>query len=195
MAKSISIVHRTLTFINSLGRTVLGLTIVIILITFDLCKGQTPGDTSYRLPYNSFNIELFGNSFLIGSLNYERIILHGDKFCVGARIGAGYDHNQGGDFITTPLLLDFIFNANKAVMIELDVGTTFFIERAGHKTQDVIGPVITAFGGIRIQSKTGFVFRFGFTPFFGSGDNRLFFSKNVIMPWVGFSFGYSFGKK
>ena len=194
MAKSISFVRRTSTIYNSHGRTAFVLITLILLISLNFCNGQTSGEKAYRLPYNSFNIELFGNSFLIGSLNYERIILHGDKFCVGARLGSGYDYYQGINIITTPLLLDFLFNANKAVLIELDAGTTFFIERWGHKTQEVIGPVITGFGGIRIQSQTGFVFRFGITPFFGFLDNSPVFFKHILMPWVGFSFGYSFGK-
>jgi len=172
-------------------------TIAIILSLFlliNIANGQRE-DSSYQLPYNSVNIELCGNSYLYGSLNYERIVFHHNDIYLSGRLGIGYIYFYNAIVFSTPILFNFIYHVHKVVSLEGGVGTTLFFQDTKDPADAGIDPVLTGNIGLRLQWKKGFCLRIGFVPYYDflvKGPN--FFSTQFV-PWGGLSLGYSFGKK
>ena len=176
---------------------------LFLLLTFSVislfCLGQGKDSTYIGLyPNNSIFIEIGGNSVLFGSLNYERIFLKRDFFYLSGRIGVGYGNFVGVDILSTPILINGIFQIYHALAFEVGVGLSLM--RFGTESELGSGiwsyeyePAPTGIAGIRIQAKNGFLFRLGFTPLYAHiiQDDHGYHG----VPWFGFSLGYSFGKK
>ncbi len=163
------------------------------------CPAQSKDLIYHRTyPNNSVFIEIGGNSFFFGSLNYERIFLNKDFFYLSGRIGVGY-----GYFIdqiqSAPIVINGIFQIYHTLAVEVGAGLS--LVRYGIETE--MGSGIwnyqyefapTGIAGIRIQAKNGFLFRLDFTPLYDQIIIKRESGYNII-PWFGFSLGYSFGKK
>ena len=145
-----------------------------------------------QLPDNSVYIELFGNSFLYGSINYERIIFHQKSNYLSGRIGAGFDYYEGTNIFSTPVIFNYIYNIHKDISFEVGMGTTIVMQYVKNSSENLIIPLLTGNVGIRIQSATGFIFRFGVTPFINFSDDHPSRFDSFFMPWIGITFGYSF---
>jgi hypothetical protein len=170
---------------------------IILIVLVNICQGQTEEKSSFQLPYNSLNFEFLGNVILIGSINYERIFFHKNKFYLTGRWGLGYF--QDFDIVkiwSVPILFNFIYNCNKVLSFEIGTGTTVFMQFINEEYENGIDPVITGFAGLRlhrIKEFKGFTFRIGFTPTYNIQDTY-WFGPKTFTPWGGFSFGYCFGK-
>lgn len=158
----------------------------------DTIKKQIILDT---LPNNLIFVELFGNSFYFGSVNYERIILHKQFFYLSGRIGTGFGYLFDTELLSIPIGLNGIFHIYHQLYFEVGAGTTLFyynqkqsdsgIWENGHYV------ALTGTAGIRLKSPGGFVFRASFTPIFNL-KNSLNISD--VITGFGFSFGGCFGK-
>jgi hypothetical protein len=166
---------------------------IIICVTY--CYGQTKENNTFQLPYNSINIELLGNSYAFGSLNYERIVFHLKRHYISGRFGVGSLYMTDTYVFSSPILLNYIFNIYKVVSFEGGVGTTLFYQFEKGSNDNGWDPILTGFIGLRLQHyNRGFCFRIGVVPFYdflNTGSN--IFTKHFVT-WAGFSFGYSFGK-
>jgi hypothetical protein len=164
-----------------------------------------------RIPNNSISLELAGHLNLL-SLNYERIFFHAHDFYLSGRIGAGYIPPTISTFSFLEMV-NGIYRVSKVLFLELGVGLnltyTFWQDYNGsegmpsdtlfHQRGAFVDPLITAFAGIRIQKKKGFLFRLGFTPLVELTDlveKRTVYKQigttNSFLLWAGISFGYSF---
>ncbi|MGA2823502.1 MAG: hypothetical protein ABSE72_08260 [Bacteroidales bacterium] len=162
-----------------------------------------------EIPKNSLYIELLGNAYDLGSLNYEKIIIHKNSFYLSGRIGFGYGIGKPGEtyrvnLYTFPVLLNGLFQVSNNFLFELGIGSSlsyanwsayhpsssWIVIGTPHDAGNQFYPFITVVAGIRVQSENGFIFRLGFTPLIQvtnlDKDSRMFF------PWGGISFGYSF---
>jgi hypothetical protein len=146
------------------------------------------------LPKNMISIEIAGNAFLFGSLNYERMFKLSGRFYISGRTGVGAFYFIDVTTINVPIMANVIYNIVHILSVEAGFGTTLFYKNVPDKPQDSgLDPIITGFLGMRLQHPvSGFCFRVGFTPLYETmkrGHNM--FSTDFI-PWGGFSFGYSF---
>jgi hypothetical protein len=167
---------------------------IVLLFIANECICQND-EKPYQLPYNSFNIEVFGNSYLYGSLNYERIFFHRNDLYLSGRVGIGYIYFYNGFILSAPLLFNVIYHVYKDLSLEGGVGTTLFFQQTTDSDFNGVDPVLTGFIGMRLQTARGFCFRAGFVPFYDFMDSGANFFSNHFEPWGGISFGYSFGKK
>ena len=165
---------------------------LFLLISPNYCFCQEPSSQSHQLPHNSVNIELLGNSFLIGSINYEKIFHLKNGHYLSGRIGVGYDYYQEINILSTPILINYIYNIHKDISIELGLGTDIVIQFENNSNENELIPLFTGVIGVRIQSPTGFIFKAGITPFINFGEKHPIRISTFFMPWVGISFGYSF---
>ena len=122
------------------------------------CPAQSKDLIYHRTyPNNSVFIEIGGNSFFFGSLNYERIFLNKDFFYLSGRIGVGY-----GYFIdqiqSAPIVINGIFQIYHTLAVEVGAGLS--LVRYGIETE--MGSGIwnyqyefapTGIAGIRIRRK------------------------------------------
>jgi hypothetical protein len=136
---------------------------------------------------NSIYLELMGNGGLY-SLNYDRLFTEN----IGARIGFMYFETE-----------DFLFGTDIELFL-IPITLNYLVGSENHKFELGIGPVIvfgsagffgyesvsgsgvggTATIGYRYQPiDGGFLFRIGFTPYFGFGE---------FHPTGGLSVGYTF---
>jgi hypothetical protein len=168
---------------------------IILTVLITVCRAGQTGDSVYHLPYNSVNVELFGNSYLYGSLNYERVVFHHQSIYLSARAGFGYLYAYNANIFSTPILFNIIFNVHKTISLEGGVGTTLFYTASGNTHDSGLDPVLTGFLGMRVQAKKGFCFRVGFVPYYDFMDSGANIFPDHFTPWGGISFGYSFGKK
>jgi hypothetical protein len=126
---------------------------------------------------NSVQFEIFGNGFLY-SFNYERVILNDDKFKTTGQIGYSY-LGMGGQVL--PIIINELISFEKH-HIEFGLGYTFATYLGNH---------FMFRAGYRFQKPNGrLVFRAGFTPWFGIGNNSS--SKWSIVPWGGVGVGFCF---
>ena len=176
---------------------------LFLLLTFLVnslfCLGQGRDSTYSRsYPNNSIFIEIGGNSVFFGSLNYERTFLKKDFFYLSGRIGVGYGNFVGSEILSTPILINGIFQIYHALAFEIVAGLSLMsfgteAELGGGIWSFEYEPAPTGIAGIRIQAKNGFLFRLDFTPLYAHiiRDDHGYHG----VPWFGFSLGYSFGKK
>jgi len=176
----------------------------IFFIYFSICKGQLEvckrqleDKYYYQLPNNSFNFESLGNSFILGSLNYERIIFHNNNIYFSGRLGIGFFAIYDFKLYSAPILLNCIYRIYKAISIEGGIGTTLFYRKEMNYNDNSVNPLLTGFIGLRLQHRKGFCFRAGFVPFydFSVSDFEPSVFDRSFVPWYGFSWGYSFGKR
>lgn len=143
------------------------------------------------LPNNSFYFEVFGNAGFIGSINYERKLFNKNKFNLLGRIGFGFSPVLNRKVFTVPVILTCVFQIFRSISYEIGGGVSFMRIDDNQMLKYDIG--YSALMGIRVQSKTGFLFRLNFTPAYYYLD--LSESRKQFYPFFGMSFGYSFGMK
>jgi hypothetical protein len=173
---------------NKMKKIISNYILFIILITWIIYPHKNLAQT--EISNNSIYLELLGNGVAY-SINYDRMISE----YVGARIGLSYipEHetffDKVGDTFIVPALINY-FVGKGSSKLELGAGIIYI---GGDKNTHYIGFFSpkrnsairgTATFGYRHQSADGgFVFRIGFTPFFGFGQ---------FIPFGGISFGFCF---
>lgn len=119
---------------------------------------------------NSVYFELLGNGLLY-SLNYDRMIT--ESF--GARVGMSYIAPVGAAVFTFPIMVHYLVGSGNS-KLELGFGACLvsqpdnssFSFKGSDKDFAGSGALGTMIAGYRYQkADQGFVFRAGFTPFFG----------------------------
>lgn len=190
--------------------TLLFVALIVSNINAQEPSTNTNKETSRKfrtLQENSIYVEGAGNAFTIGSINYERMLLHNGNVYLTGRIGFGfepYDENDASKshYTFMPILLNLQFQLSNSFVLEFGVGPTIahdsWEEHSGSWHSYTITPrkeyyhFMTALAGIRVQTKGGFLIRSGFTPIFNKYSDT-FIPFNSSMPWGGLSLGYSFG--
>jgi hypothetical protein len=157
----------------------------------DTCK-------PFPLPGNSVYFELAGSASTLGSINYERKIFNKNSFYLTGRVGVGYGYFFDYNILSSPIVISGIVRVFRAISYEFGLGMTLM--RIGNKLSESNGQwtyendlAPTALIGIRVQKKSGFLFRFDFTPIYT--NYNIEDPKKNLYPVFGISFGYSFGKK
>ncbi len=156
---------------------------------------------------NSIYAEFAGNG-LIYSVNYDRLFSN----AFGARIGFSYTAPEMVSLITFPVMAYYLvglgsggskleFGLGVAVMLQPDYQSMSFAAAPDDhlKGNALLG---TATVGYRYQrADGGFIFRVGFTPFFGKFTREKPFVPYTLpeyedvvrfVPWGGISVGYGF---
>lgn len=152
--------------------------------------GQSPADSTLKFTNkNSVQFELFGHGMLY-SLNYERILLNGEKFKTTGQVGFSY-------YPPSTDILDFWFpiSINELISFNqhhLEIGAgCAFIYNAFRDANDAVvfwqwDNYIVGRIGYRYQKPDGrILWRVGFTPFYEPPNHE-------IHPSGGLSVGYSF---
>jgi hypothetical protein len=173
------------------------ITLFIFLLTADLSiaqvdtnfidvkKSKRYNDKTTSLSDNNvIYAELLGSTYGIG-INYERKIISTPLLSLNARIGIGtLFFVSAAPTIGFNVLagrrknfLEFGFNANRTYALDL-----FF---AGANTYWLGNPIL----GYRYISKSGFVFRFSFTPLLNVFNAEI---GNEFVPFLGLSLGKTF---
>jgi hypothetical protein len=154
-----------------------------------------------KYPKNSVFYEVAGSSIFFGSVNYERVLLNRDFFSFSGRLGIGNGKFMGNSLLTVPLIANGIFNVYHSIAFEIGMGAEYL--KLGFQEQDTphqqpwryrTGIIPTTMIGIRIQLQNGFLFRATFTPYFFYSISDAAINKKNFTPWLGLSFGGSFGK-
>ncbi len=156
---------------------------------------------------NSLYAELWGNG-LIYSLNYDRLFSN----AIGARVGVSYTAPEMVSLTTFPVMGYYLIGLGSGgSKLELGLGLTLILQPENQATSFIGQPhdkirgnsvLGTATLGYRYQrADGGFIFRIGYTPFFGifSGEKEFVpyvptqYEDNFrFMNWAGISFGYGF---
>jgi hypothetical protein len=147
-------------------------------------------------PQNSVYLELLGNGGLY-SFNYERHLTERTN----VRVGYGHWTIEGlwidekTTVTTVPVGASWLLGS--ARRLELGVGVV-----AGRRSEAVFlsedsrtnsFASITGVVGYRFQpARSGWIFRAGFTPFYGFGDEDKAYPDRGFFPSLGISGGYSF---
>jgi len=131
---------------------------------------------------------------MLASINYERLVVKSNRFYLTGRVGFGigtYIRGMSGqDFLAIPLLLNFQYQLSNVFALEFGAGSTLSIV----PSRQYFNPLITAVIGMRVQSKSGFLFKVGFTPLVSLDKFFKLWGLETFLPWAGISLGYSFGK-
>jgi hypothetical protein len=149
-------------------------------------------DSTERKAKNLVYLELLGNGGLY-SINYERMLgndlsarLGFSYFSVGASTG---DSSAKATLVTAPLMLNYLVGG-KNHKFEVGAGATMIYVSASSSgagmgsSAEGVGVAGTGTVGYRYSPNDGgFVFRVGYTPFFGKGGYQ---------SWGGMSFGGTF---
>jgi hypothetical protein len=163
-------------------------TAIIVFATFTaFCQERVtlPFEFQHK---NSIQLELFGHGAFY-SVNYERILLNGEKFKTTGQAGfAWYPPATDVREFWLPFSINELVSFNQH-HVEFGLGTAFTNEEmqrlTGENTRDW-STFLTGRVGYRYQKPEGrFIFRIGFTPLYELDGNEL-------QPWGGVSFGYSF---
>lgn len=168
------------------------LTAILIITCFTLTAFSqkiTGADQSFARN-NSIQLELFGHG-LFYSVNYERIILNGQKFKTTAQAGISYYPPSTGVIdIWIPVVLNELISFNQH-HAEVGAGYIFINEALRGMENEVMSRnwdgFITARLGYRYQKPAGrFLFRAAFTPIFEYSETKEFH------PSGGLAVGYIF---
>ena len=163
-------------------------TAIIVLVTLTVfCQEKVtlPFEFQHK---NSIQLELFGHGVFY-SINYERILLNGEKFKTTGQAGfAWYPPATDVREFWLPVSINELFSFNKH-HVEFGLGTVFTVEenleRSG-KTTRAWYNLLSGRIGCRYQKPNGrFIFRIGFTPLYELDGNE-------FHPLGGVTFGYSF---
>jgi hypothetical protein len=174
--------------------------ILLCLVTVDTYS-QNSDTNRLTIPRNSISLEIAGNAFLFGSLNYERVFQISENFYISGRVGVGAYLFNGGRTINVPILVNAIYHVYHVLSVEAGVGSTLFFKKVIQQDGDNynlakesgLDPLITGLIGVRLQHPgKGFCFRFGFTPLIETRKTDPFMFSAKFIPIGGFSFGYSF---
>jgi len=160
----------------------------ILLGWLILFQCSTAGQTSTaNLKQNQLYLELAGNG-LIYSINYERLLSENFTLRGGFGITPGIIFAEG-TFIHIPVTASYLIGSETS-KFEVGLGATYFsgtdIEFFGLPAGDESLIFITGLAGYRYTSKSGFVLRVVFTPFYNSEADPNFY------PSGGLSFGLMF---
>jgi hypothetical protein len=156
---------------------------------------------------NSLYAEAMGNG-LVYSLNYDRLF----SSTIGARIGVSYAAPEMVSLTTFPVKVYYLIGLGSGgSKLELGLGLTVILQPEKQATTFVGQPhdkvrgngvLGSATMGYRYQrAEGGFIFRVGFTPFFGMFSHEKDFVPYVpriyedhfhLFPWGGISVGYGF---
>ncbi|MFH1159533.1 MAG: hypothetical protein V1733_01115 [bacterium] len=90
----------------------------------DSIRKAAKDKSAILLKNNSFYIELLGNAIFFGSLNYERVLVHSNRFYLTARIGGGYGSIFESNALDFPVLINTLFRVSRKVYLEVGVETT-----------------------------------------------------------------------
>ena len=178
----------------------------IIIILFCLVTVETYSQNSdtnrFTIPKNSLSLEIAGNAFLFGSLNYERVFQISKYFYISGRAGVGGYVFTGVRTIDVPILVNVIYHVYHVLSVEAGAGSTLFfkkvIQQDGDNNNDSakesgFDPLITGLIGLRLQHPgKGFCFRIGFTPFIETKKTVPYIFSTKFVSFFGFSFGCSF---
>jgi hypothetical protein len=176
--------------------------LLLLIFVFLKVNGQdTVKNHLYIYPNNSIFIEVAGNSYFFGSLNYERVLINKGIFYFNARIGIGYGNYSQTSILSLPIGFNGVFQIYKAFAWEFGLGLSLMqIHRSDASPRNSIEefeqiPALIPSTGFRIQDKEGFLFRIDFTPFFNPNSKGQLIPPKSFKPWVGLSIGYRIGKK
>jgi hypothetical protein len=149
---------------------------------------------SLQLPKNSLFLELGGNAFGFGSINYERVFPLSDKFYISGRVGLGAFYFMNISSISIPILGNVIFKIANILSLEAGFGTTLFFKKEQDSPEESgLDPLLTGLIGLRLQHPgKGFCFRAGFTPIIETRKIDPYLFTQTFTPFAGVSFGYSF---
>ncbi len=169
---------------------------IVLLLVFLTIVGYCQKTDSLKKSFtykNSVQIELGGHG-LVYSLNYERVLLNGQRFKTTGQVGFAY-YPPGAHIIDIwiPVEINEILSFNKH-HIELGFGYVFMNEAIRRENNSVESRewegLYSGRIGYRYQKPNGrFVLRVSFTPLFGSLDAPFEFHA-----LGGVALGYSFGK-
>jgi hypothetical protein len=167
---------------------------VVLFFFFLVQMSFAQKSDSLELPKNSISLEIAGNAFLFGSLNYERVFHLSGKFYLSGRAGMGALYFMNVRTINVPVLINAIYHIGYILSMEAGVGTTLFFKKViGSSKENGVAPLLTGLFGIRLQHpRKGFCFKAGFTPLIEMGMGSASMFSATFIPMGGFSFGYSF---
>lgn len=175
---------------------------MILLLFFIKVSGQdTIKHYQDNYPINNIFVEVAGNSYLFGSLNYERVLLKQRNFYFNGRIGIGYGNFAPTSILSAPIGFNGIFKFYHAFAWEIGVGLSFMqIKRsdASPRNSELEFEHISAMilsTGLRFQDKNGFLLRIDFTPFFNLNNEGHYIPSKRFVPWFGLSIGFRIGKE
>jgi hypothetical protein len=139
----------------------------VLAVIVGLCG---PAQAQSPTSQNSVYVELLGNG-LFYSANYDRMITES----IGARVGIGYIQPANAAVLTFPVMVHYLVGSGNN-KLELGFGACVisqpenvsFSFKSSDKEFSGSGALGTMTVGYRYQrADQGFVFRAGFTPFFG----------------------------
>ncbi|RYY06350.1 MAG: hypothetical protein EOP43_06625 [Sphingobacteriaceae bacterium] len=146
---------------------------------------QTVDSTVIKRAQNVY-VELLGQGLLL-TANYDTRFSN-KRNGIGGRIGVGYIAGGGDNVATVPIGLNYLLGKGRS-FFEIGLGVTYL---SGKLKDDIFDEDFKSFVGTssfsyRLQPvNSGFSFRGGLTPIFGSG---------YFYPFYGLSLGYTFSGK
>ena len=186
-----AIVRASLFAVRSVTGVHLLLIPALVLVFGPGARAQASADPAR----NSVYLELFGNGGMY-SLNYDRELTEGVRVRVGFAGWTAQDFFGGPDVSmqTIPVSLHLLRGRGRH---QADIGGGIV---TGRKTRDSDFPgdsanfmSLVGIIGYRYQRpESGFVFRAGFTPFYGLGDEDDAYPEKGFLPSVGVSLGFGF---
>jgi hypothetical protein len=184
-------VRTTLVAVRSVTGAHLLLIPALVLVFASAARAQASADRAR----NSVYLELFGNGGVY-SLNYDRALTEGLRVRVGFAGWTSQDLFGGPDtsMRTVPVSLHLLRGRGRH---QADIGGGIV---TGRKTRDTDFPgesgsftsVIGVIGYRYQRPEGGFVFRAGFTPFYGFGDEDDAYPQKGFLSSVGVSLGFGF---
>jgi hypothetical protein len=158
------------------------LLMLFIICIFQEVQAQQVVDSDTARAQNVY-VELGGQGIAL-SANYDTRFSN-KRNGLGGRIGIGFIGGDGNNITTIPVGLNYLIGNGKS-FFEVGLGATYFSAKFNNHFFDkyfnnFIG---TASFSYRFQPlKSGFSFRGGITPLFGS---------EFLLPYYGISLGYTF---
>lgn len=159
--------------------------LLICALNISQSKAQQTADSVSRRAQNVY-AELLGQG-LFFTANYDTRFSN-KRNGIGGRIGIGYIAGGGDNAATIPIGLNYLLGKGKH-FFEIGLGVTYL---SGRLNDEIFNTNFKSFVGTtsfsyRVQPvNSGFSFRAGLTPIFGSG---------YFIPFYGLSFGYTFSSK
>jgi len=143
---------------------------------------------------NAVYFELFGNGGLF-SINYERALTPRVRVRAGAAAWTteSFWSDAETSFATFPLMLQFV-QGGGAHRLEAGAGVLLGKQSREFDAGESSGFVsLAGLVGYRFEPpQRRFIFRAGFTPFYGFGDPSVAYPDKGFMPSIGVSFGARF---
>ena len=158
---------------------------VLLVFTISKLNAQDATESGPMVHKNSIQAEAFGGAYIY-SLNYERMLITGQKFVTAGQAGLAF-WGSNGELVTAIRVDATELIGQKTVKFELGFGVVFFNERSSNNTS-TWNNLLAYRLGIRIQNPSKrMLYRVSFTPLYGGFGDTV-----GIIPWGGLSLGYSF---